>query len=101
MLAYVFTQTGKFSLQERPQPEPKENNAIIQVHACSICGTDLRTYLYGSSKITPPRIIGHEVCGTITAIGRQINGFSIGDRVAVAPAIGCGKCYSCSDDEHY
>jgi L-iditol 2-dehydrogenase len=96
MLAYVFTQTGKLSLQERPQPEPKEDNAIIQVQACSICGTDFRTYLHGSSKITPPRTVGHEVCGTITAVGQQITGFSVGDRVVVAPAIGCGKCYSCS-----
>jgi L-iditol 2-dehydrogenase len=96
VLAYVYDTTGKLALQERPQPVPKEDNAIIQVHACSICGTDLRTYLHGSSKITPPRIIGHEVCGTITAIGQQIQGFSVGDRVTVAPAIGCGRCYSCS-----
>jgi L-iditol 2-dehydrogenase len=96
MLAYVYDQTGKLSLHEEPQPVPQEDNAIIQVQACSICGTDLRTYLHRSSKIFPPRIIGHEVCGRITAVGQQIQGFSVGDRVTVAPAIGCGQCYSCS-----
>jgi len=95
VLAYVYDTTGKLALQERPRPVAKKDNAIVQVHACSICGTDLRTYLHGSSKITPPRIIGHEVCGTITAVGQQIPGFSVGDRVTMAPAIGCGRCYAC------
>jgi L-iditol 2-dehydrogenase len=96
VLAYVYGQTGELSLQETDQPIPREDNAILQVQACSICGTDLRTYLYGSNKITPPRIVGHEVCGTLIDVGNSINGFSVGERVTVAPAIGCGECYSCS-----
>ncbi|MCP4398436.1 MAG: alcohol dehydrogenase catalytic domain-containing protein [bacterium] len=96
MLAYVYDQTGKLSLQETAQPIPREGNAILQVRACSICGTDLRTYMHGSSKITPPRIVGHEVCGTLIDMGNRINGFSVGERVTVAPAIGCGECYACS-----
>lgn len=95
-MAYVYNQAGKLSLQEKPRPKLYEDNAIIQVDACSVCGTDIRAYFHGNRNITPPRIIGHEVCGTITAVGQKINGFSVGDRVAVAPAIGCGKCYSCS-----
>ena len=96
MLAYVYDTTGRLGLREQCRPAPKDDNAIIHVQASSICGTDLRTYLHGSSKIAPPRIIGHEVCGTITAVGQQIQGVSVGDRVTVAPAIGCGRCYSCA-----
>ncbi|GAK59207.1 alcohol dehydrogenase GroES domain protein [Candidatus Vecturithrix granuli] len=96
MLAYVYDQAGKLSLQEKPQPIPREDNAILQVQACSICGTDLRTYLHGSSKIIPPRIVGHEVCGVLIDVGSKITGVSAGERVTVAPAIGCGDCYACS-----
>lgn len=44
MLAYVYDKNGKLSLKEKPKPEPRDENAIIKVNACSICGTDLRTY---------------------------------------------------------
>jgi L-iditol 2-dehydrogenase len=96
MLAYVFDSSGKLMLKEMPDPTATVNTAVIKVKACSICGTDFRTYVQGSSKITPPRIIGHEVVGTITQVGKGVNGFYVGDRVAVAPAIGCGHCYPCS-----
>lgn len=96
MLAYVFEGNGKLSLQERPMPKATSASAVIKVEACSICGTDFRTYSKGSTKITPPRIIGHEVVGTIVEVGDEVKGFRVGDRVAVAPAIGCGECYPCS-----
>jgi L-iditol 2-dehydrogenase len=96
MLAYVFDSSGKLVLKEMQDPTVTVNTAVIKVNACSICGTDFRTYVQGSSKITPPRIIGHEVVGTITQVGKGVNGFYVGDRVAVAPAIGCGHCYPCS-----
>ncbi len=96
MLAYVYDRSGKLSLREKPKPEPRDDNAIIKVDACSICGTDFRIYLHGSNRITPPRIIGHEVCGTLITVGKKITGFSVGERVILTPAIGCGRCYTCS-----
>lgn len=96
MLAYVYDRSGKLSLREKPKPEPRDDNAIIKVDACSICGTDFRIYLHGSNRITPPRIIGHEVCGTLITVGKKITGFSVGERVILTPAIGCGRCYPCS-----
>jgi L-iditol 2-dehydrogenase len=96
MLAYVFDGNGKLALKNRPQPVAKNHSAIIKVNACSICGTDFRTYMQGSSHIDPPRIIGHEAVGTIMEIGKEISGFGVGEKVAVAPAIGCGKCYFCT-----
>jgi len=96
VLAYVYDKNGKLSLKEKPKPEPRDDNAIIKVDACSICGTDFRIYLHGSNRITPPRIIGHEVCGTLITVGKKITGFSVGERVILTPAIGCGRCYPCS-----
>ena len=95
MKAFVYQQTGGLTLQERPTPSIDENGALIRVLATAICGTDLRTFRSGSSKITPPRIVGHEVVGEIVAIGQAVREFVVGDRVQIAPAIGCGKCRSC------
>ena len=95
MLAYVYEGEGKLVLKDMPKPKAKKDSVIIKVNACSICGTDFRTYIYGSKKIAPQTIVGHEVCGTIIEVGRGVTGFYTGDRVVVAPAIGCGKCYSC------
>jgi L-iditol 2-dehydrogenase len=95
MLAFVYEGTGNLSLKQVAEPKHTAKSAIIKVRASSICGTDLRTYRFGASGIIPPRIIGHEVVGTIVSIGSEVKGFSEGERVQIAPAIGCAKCRPC------
>ncbi len=96
MLAYVYSGVGDLKLKEIAKPKAQDDSAVIHVDAASICGTDLRTYRFGSSKIKNlPRVIGHEAVGTIVEIGKDIKNFKIGDRVQIAPAIGCGHCPSC------
>lgn len=96
MLAYVYSGVGDLALKEVAEPKAKKDSAVIRVEASSICGTDLRTYRFGSSRIKGlPRVIGHEVVGTIIEKGADVKGFSVGDRVQIAPAIGCGHCPSC------
>ena len=96
MLGFVYDGTNRLTLREAPNPSHSKNSAVIKVLATSICGTDLRTYRFGSTKIMPPRIIGHEVVGRIESIGAEVCGFSVGDRVQIAPAIGCGVCKPCT-----
>ena len=100
MLAYTYLPEGKLRLIERPRPKMSPGSAVVMVKACSVCGTDLRTYLNGNRRITPPRVIGHELCGEIVEIGAELSskqeGFSLGERITVAPAVGCGRCYSCT-----
>lgn len=95
MKAYVYDGKDELNLKDVPRPVSGEESAVIKVDACSVCGTDFRTYTYGSEKIDPGTVIGHEVTGTIEELGNSITGFEIGDRVNVAPAIGCGECYNC------
>lgn len=95
MLAYVFEGEGKLTLKDVPKPKAKNDSVVIKVNACSICGTDFRTYIFGSKSITPQTVIGHEVSGTIIEAGCDVISFHIGERVAVAPAIGCSKCNLC------
>ena len=94
MLAFIYNEQGKLELKQVEMPKVTEKSAVAKIEAASICGTDLRTYRFGSSKIKPPRIIGHEMVGTIVEVGRQVKGFAVGDRVQIAPAIGCGQCPS-------
>ena len=97
MRAYVYEKAGVSRLfQDFPRPEARGDTAVIRVRACSVCGTDLRAWQHGNERITPPRITGHEICGEIVEIGASRRDFTVGQRVSLAPAIGCGACYPCS-----
>ena len=96
MKAYVYGIDKKLQLTEIAEPLQRPDNAVIKVKAASICGTDLRTFIHGSTKISPPRVIGHEVCGIREHVGDTVKGFTAGERIIVAPALGCGECYACT-----
>jgi L-iditol 2-dehydrogenase len=63
------------------------------VHTCGICGTDLKKIHTGSHSA--PRIFGHETSGVIAAVGDDVQGFAVGDRVMVFHHIPCGECFYC------
>ncbi len=95
MKAAVFHGPNDLRVEERPVPTPAENELLLEVGACAICGSDLRTYRFGARNITGAVVIGHEVAGTIAGVGKSLQGHSAGDRVAVAPAVPCGECPYC------
>jgi L-iditol 2-dehydrogenase len=95
MKAFVYEKAGVSRLQELPRPRAARDSAVIRVLACSVCGTDLRAWQHGNHRISPPRITGHELCGQIVELGPECEGFRVGDRLSLAPAIGCGRCSSC------
>jgi L-iditol 2-dehydrogenase len=97
MKAFVYEKAGvsRF-VNDFPRPRAQRDSAVIKLRACSVCGTDLRAWNHGSERITPPRIMGHELCGEIVEIGAARKDFQLGQRISVAPAIGCGTCYPCS-----
>ena len=95
MLGYVYGEDGKLSLREVARPTAKKDTAVVKINAASVCGTDFRTYMNGSPKIVPGTVIGHECCATIIEKGDGVKGFKVGDRVQIAPAIGCGECRPC------
>jgi len=71
---------------------------LIKVKACNICGTDIKILKYGYHKIIEGenRILGHEVVGEVIKKGKNVSIFNLEDRVAIAPNIGCGRCYLCA-----
>jgi L-iditol 2-dehydrogenase len=95
MKAYVYSGDRRLQIENRAKPRIREDTALVRILAAAICGTDLRTYRHGSEKIRPPRVIGHEACGVLEEVGRAVKGFAPGERVTIAPAIGCGTCRWC------
>lgn len=82
-------------VQEFPDPVIKDGEALIKIEACHICGVDLRTYTYGDKKIAPPRILGHELSGTVVELKSDVAGVDVGDRVTMYLVLPCGRCTYC------
>ena len=97
MKAAVFLEPGVIEIQDIPRPVPGADDVLVKVRAASICGTDLRIMKHGHFKLPSgtPRVLGHEFAGEIVEVGDDVSGFSVGERVAVTPNIGCGQCKQC------
>ena len=70
-----------------------DGEALIRVAACGICGTDIKKIQHGF--VAPPQIFGHEVAGTVVAVGRGVRRWKVGDRVVSFHHVPCGRCFYC------
>lgn len=95
MKAMTIHDGKTIKLEEAQKPSLPKGGAIVRILYASICGTDLRTYRFGNKDLADGRILGHEACSIIDEIDPSVKGFKAGDKVIVAPAIGCGECPSC------
>lgn len=97
MKVSCFLGNKTFEVREAELQQPKENEVIIKVGACGVCGTDVHIYHgeKGSAEVVPPVVLGHEFSGEVTAIGSGVQHFQVGDHVTVDPNIYCGKCEFC------
>jgi len=95
--AAVYHRPGQVVLQEVSCPAPKRGEVLVQVKACSICGTDRKIHRQGHRKIADgeQRILGHEIAGEIAAVGAGVAHYRPGMPVAIAPNVGCGFCPVC------
>ncbi|MGQ9632453.1 MAG: zinc-dependent dehydrogenase [bacterium] len=97
MKAAVLEDLNKLSVKEVETPDVDEGEVLVRVRACAVCGSDLRIYHYGNPRVRPPQIIGHEIAGEVAAVGRGVDKFKIGDRVATGADVPCGVCYFCKN----
>ena len=90
---------GKEQLQIEIVDVPKlgPGDVLVRVRAALTCGTDVKVFRrgYHARMITPPALFGHELAGDIVAMGDQVKGFRIGQRVMAANSAPCGECYYC------
>ena len=98
MIAATYTQGGSFQVEDVPQPGIGDDELLIEVKAASICGTDLRIVRNGHRRLHDGQriVLGHEFAGVVAKAGPRVAGFREGDRVGVAPNMGCGRCGMCA-----
>jgi len=96
MNGIVCTEVERLDFIENlPEPDLTPGHAILQVKRIGICGTDLHAYKGNQPFFTYPRILGHEIAGTIAAIDDSGSGYVAGDQVSVIPYMHCGRCIAC------
>jgi len=93
MRAVVYRGINDMRLETVPVPRIGPGELLIKVATCGICGTDLKKIHMGSHSA--PRIFGHEMAGTIVAIGEGVTRYAVGDRVMTFHHVPCGECYYC------
>ena len=95
----AFALYGKEDMRpvELEVPALGEEDLLLKVLACGVCGSDARMYFHGpSSRYDLPIVLGHEFTGEVVDKGRGARGYEIGDRVIVAPLVPCMRCAACS-----
>jgi L-iditol 2-dehydrogenase len=93
MRAVVYRGINDMRIEEVPVPRIGPGELLVKIATCGICGTDLKKIHMGSHSA--PRIFGHEMAGTVVAIGEGVTGFAVGDRVMSFHHVPCGECYYC------
>ena len=85
-------------MEEIDPPKPGDDDLLIKIKKTSICGTDIHLYHWdevAQSNLPIPSVIGHEFVGTVAAMGHNVKGFKVGDRVSGEGHIVCGQCTQC------
>jgi len=95
MKAAVFEGPEKLIVKEVELARCGSDDIIIKVHACGICGGDIRNFYNGLRHGVKSQIMGHEFTGTVSEVGANVTKFKVGDKVAAAPDVSCGECYYC------
>jgi L-idonate 5-dehydrogenase len=103
MEALVIYAPGDLRVEEIDTPPLEPQQLQVRVRAGGICGSDLHYFQhggFGTVRIKEPMVLGHEVAGSIEAVGSAVMGFAVGERVALSPSRPCGQCRYCQQGLH-
>ncbi|HWA87024.1 MAG TPA: galactitol-1-phosphate 5-dehydrogenase [Opitutus sp.] len=95
MKALLLTAPSKLELVDHPAPRAAEDEVLLRVRACGICGSDIHGWDGSSGRRIPPLIMGHEAAGEIVDRGARAGEWQPGDRVTFDSTVFCGKCAPC------
>ena len=98
MRAVVFPEAETFSVERVADPAPAPDEVVVEVAACGICGTDIHIY-HNEYMSDFPLIPGHEFSGRVVEVGRDVTGYTVGERVTVDPNLYCGRCDFCRNEQ--
>jgi len=117
MKAIVYHAPGDIRVEDVPAPTCGDDEVLVDVDACAVCGTDLKSQVHGNPRIKAPLTMGHEFTGVVREVGAAVEKgvrtllperpegccaqkgpdpfFRVGDRVVMATSVSCGECYYC------
>lgn len=95
MKALLLTEYKNLTVTDWDVPAIGENDLLVQVRACGICGSDIHGYDGSTGRRIPPLIMGHEAAGVVTEVGSKVTALKPGDHVTFDSTVSCGKCFFC------
>jgi 2-desacetyl-2-hydroxyethyl bacteriochlorophyllide A dehydrogenase len=96
MIAAVLHGPRNVKIEDRPALTAASGEVVIRVAAAGLCGTDYRIW-NGDRPVAYPRVMGHELVGHVLALGEDVSGLGVGQKVAVEPNYSCGHCPLCRE----
>ena len=102
MLAALLYGKENLRLEKVADPTPAAGEVVIQVGAATSCGTDLKVWRRGghAKMLQPPTLFGHEAAGQVIALGEDVTGWRVGDRVVANNSAPCCHCFFCQRQEY-
>jgi D-arabinose 1-dehydrogenase-like Zn-dependent alcohol dehydrogenase len=91
---------GPLSVRDVPPPDPAPGGVVVRVGASGICRSDWHAWQGHDPDVVLPHVPGHELAGTVAAVGAEVRRWRIGDRVTVPFVNACGRCPQCAAGEH-
>jgi len=101
MRAVYYEQFGQAPrIENVPDPTPSPEGVVVKVEASGLCRSDWHGWMGHDPDIRLPHVPGHELAGTVAAVGDRVTGWREGDRVTVPFVAGCGRCQECASGNH-
>ena len=97
MKALVLTDYNRFEYKEVDEPKVGDDDVLVEVKACGICGSDVHGMDGSTGRRQPPVIMGHEASGIIAEVGKNVSGWEKGARVTFDSTVYCGRCGFCKE----
>jgi L-iditol 2-dehydrogenase len=98
MKALVLHGVRDLRVEDRPTPDPGPGQVLVRIRSVGVCGSDVHYYTHGrigDQVVRSPMVPGHEASGEVAALGPGVEGLAAGARVAIEPALSCGRCEFC------
>ncbi len=87
---------NNYEVMDIPKPVCGDEEILLHMRAAALCGTDKRIFTGAKTKgVRKDSVVGHEICGEIAEVGKNVQGFSVGEHVSIANVIPCGHCPAC------
>jgi L-iditol 2-dehydrogenase len=97
--AAVYKKPLTIEVEQRELAPCGPDDIIVKIHACGICGSDVRNYKNGLRADVGEQVMGHEFTGIVSETGSNVSRYKIGDPIAAAPDVSCGECYYCKQGD--